>query len=188
MQVLPKQLIAVIVKIADQIVLILNHQGLALALHLQRKHVACEVHKCDLTETIKRKYSKSWEKDYSWLYYDEDREGSFCKVCKQFGTSSRSGGVWVTKPFKNWKKAVEKLKAHVRSDSHSHATATLLAAKRAAKDGTVVQRLKNVEAQKRAQNRAALKCLILLTRFLTKEHVAHSTGKFEKLVNVTVNI
>ncbi|ORU94135.1 MAG: hypothetical protein A6F71_09160 [Cycloclasticus sp. symbiont of Poecilosclerida sp. M] len=39
--------------------------------------------------------------------------------------------------------------------------------------------------QKRAQNRAAVKCLILLTHFLTKEHVAHST-KFEKLVDVVV--
>ena len=31
-----------------------------------------------------------------------------------------------------------------------------------------------------------MKCLILLTHFLTKEHVAHSTGKFEKLVDVVV--
>ena len=52
-------------------------------------------------------------------------------------------------------------------------------------DGTVVQQLQNVEAHKRAQNRAAMKCLILLTHFLTKEHVAHST-KFEKLVDVVV--
>ena len=94
----------------------------------------------------------------------------------------RSGGMWVTKPFKNWKKAVEKMKAHAGSDSHSHATATLLAANRAAKHGTVVQQLQNVEARKRAQNRAAVKCPILLTHFLTKEHVAHST-KFEKLVD-----
>ena len=137
---------------------------------------ACSMRsKCHLTETTKRKYSNSWE-DYSWLYYDKDREGAFCKVCKQFGTSSRaqrSGEVWITKSFKNWKKAVEKLKAHARSDSHSQATATLLAVKRAAKDGTVVQQLQNVEAQKRAQNRTALKCLILLTHFLTKEHVAN---------------
>ncbi len=91
------------------------------------------------------------------LYYDEDREGAFCMVCKQSGMSShvqRNGGVWVSKPFKNWKKAVEKMKAHARSDSHSHATATLLAANRAAKDGTVVQQLQKVEARKRAQNRA----------------------------------
>ena len=92
---------------------------------------------------------------------------------------------WVTKPFKNWKKAVEKMKAHSRSDSHSHATQAMLAAKRAVVDGTVVQQLQNVEAHKRAQNRAAMKCLILLTHFLTKEHVAHST-KFEKLVDVVV--
>ena len=141
-----------------------------------------------LTGCAKRKYSKNWEKDYSWLYYDEDCDGAFCKVCKQFGMPSdvqHSRGVWVTKPFKNWKKAVEKMKAHARSDSHSHANATLLAANKAAKDGTVLQQLQNVEARKRAQNRAAVKCLILLTHFLTKEHVAHST-KFEKLVDVVV--
>ena len=77
------------------------------------------------------------------------------------------------------------MKAHSRSDSHSHATQAMLAAKRAVVDGTVVQQLQNVEAHKRAQNRAAMKCLILLTHFLTKEHVAHST-KFEKLVDVVV--
>ena len=92
---------------------------------------------------------------------------------------------WVTKPFKNWKKVVEKMKAHSRSDSHSHATQAMLAAKRAVVDGTVVQQLQNVEAHKRAQNRAAMKCLVVLTHFLTKEHVAHST-KFEKLVDVVV--
>ena len=99
--------------------------------------------------------------------------------------SSANWRGWVTKPFKNWKKAVEKMKAHSRSDSHSHATQAMLAAKRAVGDGTVVQQLQNVEAHKRAQNRAAMKCLILLTHFLTKEHVAHST-KFEKLVDVVV--
>ena len=67
------------------------------------------------------------------------------------------------------------MKAHSRSDSHSHATEAMLAAKRAVVDGTVVQQLQNVEAHKRAQNRAALKCLIFLTHFLTKEHVAHSS-------------
>ena len=77
------------------------------------------------------------------------------------------------------------MKAHSRSDSHSHATQAMLPAKRAVVDGTVVQQLQNVETHKRAQNRAAMKCLILLTHFLTKEHVAHST-KFEKLVDVVV--
>lgn len=135
----------------------------------------------------KRKYSKSWEKDFGWLFYDEDSNGAYCKVCKQSGVPGlqRTGGVWVTKPFKNWKKAVEKMKAHAKSESHIHATQALLAAQEAARSGTVVQQLQNVEARKRAENRAAVKCLILLTHFLTKEHVAHST-KFEKLVDVVV--
>ena len=77
------------------------------------------------------------------------------------------------------------MKACSISDSHSHVIQAMLAAKRAVVDGTVVQQLQNVEAHKRAQNRAAMKCLILLTHFLTKEHVAHST-KFEKLVDVVV--
>ena len=88
-------------------------------------------------------------------------------------------------PSKIGRKLLKKMKARSRSDSHSHATQAMLAAKRAVVDGTVVQQLQNVEAHKRAQNRAAMKCLILLTHFLTKEHVAHST-KFEKLVDVVV--
>lgn len=136
--------------------------------------------------STKRKYSKSWEKYFSWLYYDEDREGAFCKICKQSGKSLQyTGGVWVTKPFKNWKKAVEKMKAHAKSASHSRATEAMLAAKGAATHGSVVQQLQNIEAHKRAENRAAVKCLILLTHFLTKEHIAHST-KFEKLVDVVI--
>ena len=52
-QVLPKQLIAVTVKIADQIVPILNYQVPALALHLQRKHVASKVN-----ATLERSFSQ----------------------------------------------------------------------------------------------------------------------------------
>ena len=37
--------------------------------------------------------------------------------------------------------SVEKMKAKARSGSHCHATATLLAANRAAKDGTVGEQL-----------------------------------------------
>ena len=29
--------------------------------------------------STKRKYSKSWKKDFSWLYYDEDREEPFAR-------------------------------------------------------------------------------------------------------------
>ena len=69
-----------------------------------------------------RKYLKKWENDFSWLEYDEDCDGAFCKVRRRSGkTLLRTGGIWVTHPFTNWKKAVEKMKAHEKSDKHIQA-------------------------------------------------------------------
>ena len=68
--------------------------------------------------TTKRKYSKNWESMFSWLVYDEDINGTFCRVCKQTTAESatqHTGSVWVTKPFQSWKKATERMKAHERS-------------------------------------------------------------------------
>ena len=60
--------------------------------------------------STKRKYSKSWEKDFSWLYYDEDSEGAFCKICKQSGISGlqRTGGVGSQNPSKIGRKLLKK--------------------------------------------------------------------------------
>ena len=59
--------------------------------------------------STKRKYSKSWEKDFSWLYYDEDSEGAFCKICKQSGISGlqRTGGVGSQNPSKIGRKLLK---------------------------------------------------------------------------------
>ena len=48
---------------------------------------------------------------------------AFCKVYRRSKTRSQrtsqgSGGVWVTKPFQNWKKAVQKMKAHASGEAH----------------------------------------------------------------------
>ena len=49
-------------------------------------------------------------------------QGAFCKICRKVETkgqsSQGSGGVWATKPFQNWKKAVQKMKEHASSESH----------------------------------------------------------------------
>ena len=37
-----------------------------------------------------------------------------------------TGGVWAAKPFINWKKAVEKMKAHAKSDAHIKASQAAL--------------------------------------------------------------
>ena len=109
--------------------------------------------------TSKRKYSKSWEKDFNWLLYDEDIDGGFCQVCKQTTADSHTqhtGGVWISKPFRNWKKAVEKMKAYERSALHIKASQARLLT---SKQGSVVQQLQRVGAIEREKNRAAMKSL-----------------------------
>ena len=69
-----------------------------------------------------QKYNKKWAKDFPWLEYDGNFQGAFCKICREVETrgqsSQGSGGVWVTNPFQNWKKAVQKMKEHASSESH----------------------------------------------------------------------
>ncbi len=67
------------------------------------------------------------------------------------------------------------MNVHARSDVY--ATQVLLAANRAAKDGTVVQQLQKFEAHKKAQICDVMMCLIL-SHFHMKEHDKHAT-KFE---------
>ena len=89
--------------------------------------------------------------------YDEVINGDFCRVCRQTTAESatqHTGGVWVTKPFQNWKKATERMKAHERSSStHKPVKPCLVLLKQ----GSVVQQLQRVGVQEREKNRAAMK-------------------------------
>ena len=117
--------------------------------------------------TTERKYSKNWEKEFSWLVYDEDIN-AFCRVCKQTTAESNTkhtGGVWVTKPFQNWKKATEKM--------NTQASQALLVV---SKQGSVVQQLQRIGVQEREMNGSVVKSLVHCTHFLTQHHIAHSTN------------
>ena len=61
-----------------------------------------------------RRYNTKWEKEFSWLEYEEDCKGAFCKVCRKSGKSLQKTGGDSYQTFTNWKKAVEKMKAHER--------------------------------------------------------------------------
>ena len=133
-----------------------------------------------------RKYSKSWEKQFSWLEYDVDIDGAFCRVCKQTTSDSstqHTGGVWVTKPFRNWKKAVQKMKAHEASALHSQASQALLLT---STKGSVMHQLQTVGRAQREKNRVAMKSLVHCAHFLTRHHIAHSTN-FTNLVDLVVS-
>ena len=70
-------------------------------------------------------------------------------VCKQTTAESatkHAGSVGVTKPFQNWKKATERMKAHERSSLHTQANHARLVILR---QGSVVQQLQRVGMQER---------------------------------------
>lgn len=134
-------------------------------------------------QTNKRHYSKTWEKKFSWLIYDGDVDDCYCQVCKQSTPDGRSGGVWVTKPFQNWKKAIEKMRAHEQSSVHVRASQALLIT---STEGSVVHQLQRVGLLQKEKNRAAMKSLVHCTHFLARNHIAHSTN-FTQLVDLVVS-
>ena len=73
------------------------------------------------TIATSNRYNKKWEQQFPWLEYDEHIQGVFFRECKKYygNSSQRTGGAWITKPFTNWKKAVEKMRAHSKSDIHT---------------------------------------------------------------------
>ena len=134
-----------------------------------------------------RKYNKKWEQQFPWLDYDENFQGVFCKLCRKLATecqtSQGSGGVWITKPFQNWKKAVEKMKAHASSETHSRCLEAELTKKRG---GSIVHQLQRIGETERSKNRKAVKSFLRCTHFLCKQHIPHTTN-FDKLINLVVS-
>ena len=61
------------------------------------------------------------------------------------------------KPFTNLKKALEKMKAHSQSDIHVQACQASMLAKRAAREGTIMQQLQQITDEEKMKNRAAVK-------------------------------
>ena len=100
------------------------------------------------TSSSSRKYQRRWEKDLPWLEHDADCESVFCKLCKTCGHSfERTGRVWSTKPFINWKKADEKMKTHTKSDAQIAESQAALAHQASLHTRSVIQQLQNVAEQ-----------------------------------------
>ena len=99
----------------------------------------------------------------------------------------KTGGAQITKLFKNWKRAVEKIREHSKSDSRiKHCEAELLAA-RAWKEGScIIQQLQIIGEQERIKNRSGIRALLLCTHFLARQDIPHTTN-FDKLVDLVVS-
>ena len=136
-----------------------------------------------------RNYNKKWEKDFPWLEYDGNFQGAFCKICRKAkirGQSSQgSGGVWVTNPFQNWKKAVEEMKVHARSASLLRQVEAQLSVHEY-RGETVVHQLQRIGDYERSKNWKAIKALARCTHYLCKQHIPH-TMNFSKLIDLIVS-
>ena len=75
----------------------------------------------------------------------------------------------------HWKKAVEKMKAHTKSDAHIAASQAALAHQASLHTGSVIQQLHNVAEQERMMNRAAVKSFFCCAHFLAQQHIPHTT-------------
>ena len=137
-----------------------------------------------------RKYNKKWEKSFQWLHYDEDIDGAFCSVRQKWAhpssTTKGSGGVWVDKPFTNWKKAIEKMKSHNASKLHLDSCQAALLSNQAKAHGTVAQQLQQIDEGQRKKNREALKALVRCAHYLARHHIAHTTN-YDDLVGLMVS-
>jgi len=138
------------------------------------------------TVTSSRKYKK-WEESYNWLIFDENFQGAFCKICRKRGICfQRTGGTWISKPFKNWKKAIEKMKDHAKSAIYIQLCEAEMAAARALQEGLVIQQLQQIGDHKKVKNRMATKALIRCTHFLACRHIPHTTN-FDELVDLIIS-
>jgi len=88
-------------------------------------------------------------------------------------------GMWVTKPFHNWRKAVAKMKEHSESESHRNAeTCSVTAMLR----GSITQQVQKMHDSGGLKNRAAIKCLL----HCTHSTYAHTTN-LSDLVDLVVS-
>ena len=110
----------------------------------------------------------------------------FSRYARSGTPLQRTGGAWITKPFNNWKEALENMRAHSHSDVHIQACAADLAVATTLRDGTIFEQIQNVSEQQRVKNRTAIKVLLRCTHFLTLHHIAHTTN-FDKIVDLIVS-
>jgi len=94
--------------------------------------------------------------------------------------------VWITKPFTNWKKGIEKIKAHVNSDTCIKANQTALAHLGTQHTGTIIQQLQNETEQERMLSKETIKSFFCCAYFLAYQHIPHTTN-IDKLVELVVS-
>ena len=106
-----------------------------------------------------RSYLKKWEQEFTWL------EPTIVMVHKR--SPGKTGGIWTTKPFSNWKKAIEKLRAHAKSNAHIRSLKKLQCVRLVNRWDQLFNSFKQYQKERKA-NRIAVKSYFRCAHFLTK--------------------
>ncbi len=71
-------------------------------------------------ECFQRSFQISWYTLFPWITYTVKDDSVYCYACCRFKviTDERSKGVFIDKGFRNWRKALERLKLHQDTDGH----------------------------------------------------------------------
>ncbi|CAH1994285.1 unnamed protein product [Acanthoscelides obtectus] len=136
---------------------------------LKEPWIPPDTFKFPVTDTGKKKLSfqRHWTNRYSWLVYSNLMQGALCKVCvllgkTQGGRGHQELGAFVSKPFINWKKALESFDHHADTKYHKFAVEQAANFARIMEGKTLdVTECLNVENNKIAEeNRKRLKAIV----------------------------
>ena len=119
----------------------------------------------------------------------------FCQYCSHIYKEDRevrkhTQDAWISFPVSNWKKALDKIKAHEASAWHKMAKPKVEAEKQSQAEGSVIIQLKQgkerCNEQTKQQNCMTLiKKLLRIMYFLCKQKIAHFPN-FDEVAQLTV--
>lgn len=136
------------------------------------------------------RFQLSWFTKYPWLHVQHDVEGVLCHSCS---LAARRGLVdlnrWAEPAFretgyKSWKKALEKFKAHERSQAHRFSLEQLANSK-----VTIKAKLNKQVLQQQQDNRVALEKILSSVKLCARQGLAmrgheKNEGNFQQLLHV----
>ena len=117
-----------------------------------------------------------------------------CQYCSHIYKEDRevlkhTQGAWISFSVSNWKKALDKMKAHEASAWHKMAKAKIEAEKQSQAEGSVIlqpkQGKERCNEQTKQQNRILIKKLLRIMYFLCKQKIAHFSN-FDEVVQLMV--
>lgn len=132
--------------------------------------------KCIPTQVLSNRvlhFQEKWYSEFPWLHYDALKQGVLCFYCKKVYQekptpfAAKAEPAFINTGFKNWKKAIEKFKAHASSHTHCHAVSVT-----AQENHPVDAQLSSALAKQQADNRHCLEKIVSSIKYLARQGLA----------------